>query len=120
VVVGSAGSPRSASVAVLVRENLGISVVTHSTPVPGRLLIVDIAFQSSAFVVVCVYAPNHNPEKREFLQCLPSYLDATKDIVLRGDFNTVADAALDRSASSLHSSYDCSLTLTNLLTLSGF
>ena len=53
----------------------------------------EFRFCNQVFRVCCVYAPNSNPQRNQFLD------DVSVSIDQSGDFNTVYDRSLDRRAS---------------------
>ena len=63
------------------------------------VLFNEFAFRDVVFRVVCVYAPNRNPDRDSFLDDISGRVDPTVPTVLAGDFNTVFDRSVDRRGS---------------------
>lgn len=67
------------------------------------------------FRVCCIYGPNHNPARDQFLDDLHARIDPSKPTILAGDFSTVFDRSLDRAGSNpSDSSRESSSSLQNL------
>ena len=65
----------------------------------GRFLQCEFSFRSQLFWIVCLYAPNRNPDRDLFFDELPLHVDPSIPTVLVGDFNAVLDRCLDRVGS---------------------
>ena len=59
----------------------------------------EFRFCNHVFRVCCVYAPNRNPQRNQFLDDVSVRIDPSVATVLAGDFNTVFDLSLDRRGS---------------------
>ena len=59
----------------------------------------EFRFCNQVFRVCCVYAPNSNPQRNQFLDDVSVRIDPCVPTVLAGDFNTVFDLSLDRRGS---------------------
>ena len=70
--VVSAGSSRSCGCVILYRPSLILSNSWHDDH--GRFLQCEFSFQSESFRVVCLYAPNRNPDRDQFFDEVPYML----------------------------------------------
>lgn len=57
----SHGINLSAEVTVLFSPSMGVNILSHSEPVPGRFLIVRVKIRGSIFAIFIIYAPNVLP-----------------------------------------------------------
>lgn len=111
--VVSPGSPHSCGCIVLHRSSL--SLVKSWSDTDGRCLQCEFLFCSKLFRVCCIYGPNRNPARDEFLQDLDTGIDPSIPTILAGDFNTVFDRSMDRRGSNpADSSRESSPALRNL------
>ena len=90
----AAGSTHACSFIILFRPTLSL-VQSWSDP-ERRFLMCEFRFCSQVFRVCCVYAPNSNPQRNQFLDDVSVSIDPSVPTVLAGDFNTVFDRPLDR------------------------
>ena len=95
----SPGSNKSCGCVILYRPTLTLSNSWCDSD--GRFLQCEFSFSGKLFRVVCVYAPNRNPARDEFLDDLPQRVDPSIPTVLAGDFNAVFDRAVDRLGSAV-------------------
>ena len=65
----------------------------------GRFIMGEFLFHGVTFRVVCLYAPNRNPEREQFYEYCTNRIDPAVPTVLCGDFNAVFDRAADRRGS---------------------
>ena len=94
---GSFGSNRSCGVAILYRSVLVCRDILCEFD--GRFVLAELEFHESVFRVACVYAPNRNPDRDEFLVRCVNHIDPSVPTLLCGDFNTVLDRSMDRRGS---------------------
>ena len=66
----------------------------------GRFLMAEFKHNDSIFRLVCLYAPNRNPDRDEFFASCASSVDPSVPTVICGDFNAVLDRSLDRRGSN--------------------
>ena len=95
--VVSPGSVHSCGCIVLYRPSL--SLVNSWCDSDGRLLQCEFSLHQKSFRVCCVYCPNRNPARDQFLDDISPRVDPSIPTLLAGDFNTVFDRALDRFGS---------------------
>ena len=95
----SLGSSHSCGCIVLFRPSL--SLVNSWCDVLGRYLQVEFSFFGKSFRVCCVYAPNRNPARDQFVVDLHSKIDPSIPTGLCGDFNEVFDRSLDHAGGGL-------------------
>ena len=106
----SPGSNHSRGCIVLYRPSL--SFVNSWSDDDGRLVQCEFSVRDKLFRVCCLYAPNRNTERGQFLDGLPGNIDPSVPTVLVGDFNTVFDRQMDRRGSDpLDSSRESSASL---------
>ena len=76
----------TAGVAIFVKSSFqGVIERFHSNH-DGRICFLDMKFNGIEIRVVCVYAPNHPPDRKLFFsQTLPSFLSLSRVNVLAGD-----------------------------------
>ena len=106
----AAGSTHPRGCIILFRPTLSL-VQSWSEP-DGRFLMCEFRFCNQVFRVCCVYAPNSNPQRNQFLEDVSVRIDPSVPSVLAGDFNTVFDRSLDRRGSDpfdVHRESSCAL-----------
>lgn len=54
----------------------------------GHFLQCEFSFDGQLFRVCCVYAPNRNPDRDQFLEDVPDRIDPSVPTLVVGDFNT--------------------------------
>ena len=87
---------KSSGVAILLRKNLNIEILTVQKDDKGRILSVAFSFEKQNFQIVNIYAPTKNSEKLKFYKKLKNYITTKNNLILGGDFNMVEDILLDR------------------------
>ena len=92
----------TAGVAIFVKSSFqGVIERFHSNH-DGRICFLDMKFNGIEIRVVCVYAPNHPPDRKLFFsQTLPSFLSLSRVNVLAGDMNCVKSLSKDTHDHSL-------------------
>ena len=109
----SPGSRHSCGCVILYRPHL--TLVRSWPDDGGRFLLCEFLLRGKVFRVACVYAPNRNPARDDFLDEVGDWIDPSVPTVVCGDFNTVFDRGLDRSGSDpLDTSRDSSEALARL------
>lgn len=98
----SPGSNHSCGCIILYRPSL--SLVDSWSDAAGRFLQREFSFRDQSFRVCCVYAPNCNPNRDQFLEDVPDRNDPSVPTLVIGDFNTVFDRSKDRHGSDPHDS----------------
>ena len=93
----SCGSVHSCGCVVLFRPSP--SLVNSWGDDDGRYLQCEVMFCGKSFRVCCIYAPNHNPARDQFLDDLQAKVDPSVPTILYGDFNAVFDRSVDRFGS---------------------
>ena len=108
--VSAVGSARARGLAILYRPRL---ILNQSwVELCGRFSMAEFMNGNFLFRVVCIYAPNTNPECNPFLLSCADLIDPTIPTLLCRDFNAIWDRIKDRRGSSNDSSYrDCSASL---------
>ena len=67
----------------------------------GRFVMAEFKYHEIVFRVVCLYAPNRNPDRDDFLASCASSIDPAIPTVICGDFNAVFNRSLDRRGSNI-------------------
>ena len=100
-VSGHHGTTNSKGVAILVKENLGIDIITSFSDNAGRYIVVQFKYHSELFCLVNLYAPNNDAP--QFFSEIFSRLEKLEGHkILTGDFNLVLNTELDRNHSSIN------------------
>ena len=101
--VSAVGSARARGLAILYRPRL---ILNRSwVELCGRFSMAEFMNGNFLFRVVCIYAPNSNPERNSFLLSCADLIDPAIPTLLCGDFNAVWDRSKDRRGSSNDSTY---------------
>ena len=109
----SPGSAHSCGCIVLFRPSL--TLLNSWCDSDGRFLQCEFSFHAKLFRICCIYCPNRNPARDQFLDDLHTRVDPSVPTILSGDFNTVFDRSLDRAGSDpSDSSRESSSSLLNL------
>ena len=93
----SSGSTHSCGNIILFRPSL--SLVNSWRDTDGRLVQCEFSFHDKSFRVCCIYCPNRNPTRDQFLDDLHASIDPSVPTILAGDFNMVIDHSVDRFGS---------------------
>ena len=117
VVYSAFGSLFGVGVSLLVGRSLDAIVNVVFAGDGGRLLVADVAVKTFEFRIAAVHVPNTTAERRSFLRRLGSFLDASKRIVLVGDWNAILDPNLDRAGRGASSVARCDNALSDFLTV---
>lgn len=92
-----------------------LSLVDSWSDADGRLLQCAFFFYGKSFRVCCLYTPNRNPDRDQFLENVSDGIDPSVPALLVGDFNTVFDQLKDCCGSDpLDSSHESSVHLSAL------
>ena len=66
----------------------------------GRFVMAEFSFHNISFTIICLYAPNRNPERDDFFASCGLQIDPSIPTLVGGDFNAVFNRHLDRRGSS--------------------
>ena len=110
------GSRTSVGVSLLVGRSLEADVDVVFEGDGGRLVVADVAVKSFKFRLVAVYAPNIVVERVSFFRRLAPFLDATKRLVLMGDWNAILDPKIDKVGRGARRVGRCESSLAGLMT----
>ena len=111
--VSAPGSAHSCGLVILYRPRFFLS--RSWVELGGRFVMAEFMFRDFVFRVVCIYAPNRNPERDSFLLSCADLIDPSVPTVVCGDFNAVFDRAKDRRGNPAGSVYrDSSVALRSL------
>lgn len=97
--VASSGLVHSRGSVLLYRPRFDLD--NFQTDADGRFVMAGFKFHGISFRVVCLYAPNRNPDRDDFFAFWESSVDPSIPTLLCGDFNAVFDRALDRRGSNV-------------------
>ena len=97
--LASPGSVHSRGCVILYRPRFSLN--NFQIDADGRFVLADFKFREIAFRVVCLYAPNRNPDRDDFFAFCESAIDPSVPTLLCGDFNAVFDRSLDRRGSNV-------------------
>ena len=111
--VSAAGTAHARGLAILFRPRLFLN--RSWVELGGRFVMAEFMDGNFLFRVVCIYAPNRNPERDSFLLSCSDFIDPSIPTLLGGDFNAVFDRTKDRRGSAADSAYrDSSISLRSL------
>ena len=116
-VVASHGSVKSAGACILYKRHCRL--IDSFTDDAGRFASCKLDLNGKLFQVASIYAPNRNPERNDFFESLPAFLDESLPTLLTGDFNAVFDPTLDRRGGAPSPYRESVASLTNLFSLFG-
>ena len=91
---------KSFRVAILLKENLNITILQINTNEGGRILSLNFLFENRHFQLLNIYGPTKVSNKTRFYKNLKKYINAKTNLILGGDFNMVEDLHLDRKKST--------------------
>ena len=97
--LASPGSVHSRGSVLLYRPRFDLD--SFQIDADGRFVMAGFKFHGISFRVVCLYAPNRNPDRNDFFAFCESAVDPSIPTLLCGDFNAVFDRALDRRGSNV-------------------
>ena len=92
------GSSHSCGSVILFRPKY--SLLNSCTDLEGRFVLAEFQDRDVIFRVVCVYAPNWNPERDTFFSFVSSKVYPSVATLVCGDFNAVFDRSMDRRGSN--------------------
>ena len=97
--LASPGSPHSRGSVILYKPCYILD--KFQIDADGQFVLAKFKFHEIVFCVVCLYAPNRNPERDDLFSSCESAIDPSVTTFLFGDFNAVFDRSLDRSGSNV-------------------
>ena len=108
--VSAAGTAHARGLAILYRPRLFLN--GSWVELGGRFVMAEFMDGNFLFRVVCICAPNRNPERDSFLLSCSDFIDPSIPTLLGGDFNAVFDHTKDRRGSATDSTYrDSSISI---------
>ena len=111
--VSGLGTAHARGMVILYRPRLFVN--RSWVELGGRFAMAEFMDGNFLFRVVCIYAPNRNPERDSFLLSCSDFIDPSIPTLLCGDLNAELDRTLDRSGSAADSTYrDSSASLRSL------
>ena len=91
----------SCGVAILIRKSVDFKKQLFYNDLEGRLVLIDCLIKNNPTRLVCIYAPNVGPEKKEFFKHIPDILTSCdRPIISGGDYNCIESLLLDKSTLS--------------------
>ena len=94
------GDPLSKGAAIFISKSCNANIVKFHHDIEGRLIYVDID-KGLNYRLVNIYAPNDPLRRKEFFNNLIYAFNTSRQIILGGDFNCVADTSLDKIGGNL-------------------
>ncbi len=92
----SLGSSHSRGVGITFHPSLDVKILNFKHDSDGRIIVVNIEYNSQHFRLVNVYCPTEPTERSHFIKGLGAYLRGASNIILGGDFNFVENSKLDK------------------------
>ena len=92
----SFGSNNSRGVAILIFENFDFTMKKFQRDSDGRVISVDIHFNSIDLKIVSIYCPNDKSERNIFLKNMNLFLRGRTPLIVGGDWNFVENLKLDK------------------------
>ena len=111
--VSGLGTAHACGLVILYRPRLFLN--RSWVELGGRFAMAEFMDGNFLFPVVCIYAPNRNPERDSFLLSCSDFIDPSIPTLLCGDLNAVLDRTLDRRGSAANSTYHDSSASLRLL-----
>ena len=101
-IVFSHGSKHSKGTMIMFRKGFDFVIKREKCDTSGRFIILEIEIEGHTFIIVNVYAPNKEGEKKRFfsdiLNILKSMNITSQDqLIFGGDWNSIFDANLDKA-----------------------
>lgn len=91
----SHGSTHSKGVCILINPSNKLSVETTSKDLDGRIVSINLTFNSVKISICSIYAPNDSQQQQKFLLTLNRYLVSHTDVsnlIIGGDWNVTLQA----------------------------
>ena len=110
------GSRSSTGVSLLVGRSLDADVDVVFAGDEGRFIVVDVAVKSFKFRLVAVYVPNISVERVSFFRRFAPFLDDSKRLVLKGDWNAILDPKIDKVGRRFRRLGRCESSLVDIMT----
>ena len=94
---------------ILLRPGFDSKILDQKIDKCGRYIIIEVEIEQKQFVLMNIYAPNKDHEKRDFFQNVNNILQgmniaADRSIISGGDWNSIFDENLDKSGGQRHAS----------------
>lgn len=83
-------------VAIFISKSFDCQIERYKYDFFGRYVYVDLDIENHSFRFINVYAPNAGRERKDFFTDLYSHVLCARPVILGGDFNCVANLALDK------------------------
>jgi len=112
----SHGTSLSSGVAILFSKNINVNILVVDKVVKERVLLMNIGFNETVFVLINVYAPNIGPERVEVFMKLKNAVQKIGDqvcVIIGEDRNCTANFTIDRNRDEPH--YESSVVLLNII-----
>lgn len=106
-------SNQSASVAILLNQNLKYKIQNINSDNLGRRISIDIEIENETFQILNIYGPNKPQYKENFLNETNQYIKNLKNVILVGDFDIVEE--LRDKGGNINNSHLISLKAINKL-----
>ena len=97
----SHGNSNSKGAAILLRKNLGATVLEEDSDKDGRIVWIKIKYKDASLALCSIYAPNDEKGQISFFNKLKQFLEKKQErgtyTILGGDFNCVRNPEKDRN-----------------------
>ena len=88
--------PKASGVALLLRENSDIDIISSYRDQKGSILKTMLQFEEEIFQIINIYAPTNTSVTKTFYITLQNIIEKNKNTILAGDFNMIENLSLDR------------------------
>ena len=88
--------PKASGVALLLRENSDIDIISSYRDQKGSILKTMLQFEEEIFQIINIYAPTNTSVRKTFYITLQNIIEKNKNTILAGDFNMIENLSLDR------------------------
>jgi exonuclease III len=100
--------------AILFKNKLDFHYHNISRDLNGRYIIIDVVLKMTEFRIFCVYLPNEERERKEFINNLAVFFNINKLFIIGGDFNFVECNDLDKRGGTIYRGEGGKLEFANL------
>ena len=88
--------PKASGVAILLRENSDIDIISSFRDQKGSMLKAILQFEEEIFQIINIYAPTNTSVRKTFYITLQNIIEKNKNTILAGDLNMIENLYLDR------------------------
>ena len=92
----SGPTSKASGVAILLRENSNIDIISSYRDQNGSILKTMLQFEEDIFQIINIYAPTNTSVRKTFYNTLPNIIEKNKNTILARDINMIENIFLDR------------------------